>query len=151
MREIQRDIVAAMIFSKDGRLFQGTKHPKKGGVYLDCWHIPGGGIKEGEEKQEALIREIKEETGIDVSAYDLELIDDQGVGESEKTLSDGEKVLCKMKFYVYKVIIDDKEAGEIQVSLDDDLEKYKWSSLDELKILKLTPPSISLFKRLGYL
>lgn len=41
MREIERQIVSALIFSKDGKLFQGMKDPNKGGVYSDCWHIPG--------------------------------------------------------------------------------------------------------------
>jgi len=64
MRKIKRDSVSALIFTKDGKLFQGMKDPAKGGVYADCWHIPGGGIDEGEDKRTALIREIQEETGI---------------------------------------------------------------------------------------
>lgn len=43
------------------------KDVNKGGVYTDCWHIPGGGIEEGEDKNSALMREVKEETGIDIS------------------------------------------------------------------------------------
>jgi ADP-ribose pyrophosphatase YjhB (NUDIX family) len=54
LREIQRDIVSALIFAKDGKLFQGMKEPRKGGVYSDCWHIPGGGVEEDESKEEAL-------------------------------------------------------------------------------------------------
>ncbi len=121
----------------------------KGGVYLDCWHIPGGGIDEGEDQKAALIREISEETGIDISSYPIELVDDLGRGESVKTLKDtGEKVVCIMRFYVYKVNINNKNAKEIQISLDDDLVKYQWVTLSELKDLKLTPPSVELFKRL---
>lgn len=86
MRKIKRDIVAALIFSKDNKLFQGMKDPEHGGVYSDCWHIPGGGIDEGEDKEKALIREIKEETGIDISNYIIELIDDKGMGESIKKI-----------------------------------------------------------------
>ena len=152
MREITRDIVVAMIFSKDGKLFLGMKDPKGGGVYPDCWHIPGGGINQKEGDRAALIREIKEETGIDISVYKIELIDDKGKGEAEKTIKETrEKVLCKMNFRVYKVVIKDKVAEDIKVSLDDDLKTYAWVDIKELKKYKLTPSSKELFKVLGYI
>ena len=31
------------------------------------WEVPGGGVRAGEESKEAAMREVKEETGIDVS------------------------------------------------------------------------------------
>lgn len=152
MRTIQRNIVSALIFSKDGKLFQGKKDPKSGGVYIDCWHIPGGGIEEGEDKVQALIREVTEETGIDLSSYQIELTDDIGRGESIKKLKDpDEEVLCQMTFNVYKIVINDKNANEITISLNDDLAEYRWTVLNELSSLRLTPPSVSLFQRLGYL
>lgn len=151
MHKIQRDIVSALIFSKDNKLFQGMKDPQKGGVYLDCWHIPGGGVEEGEDKKKALIREVAEETGIDIAPYKIELMDDSGSGESFKTLKTGEQILCEMQFYVYKVVIDDKNADEIKVKLDDDLVISQWTEIDNLKKIKLTPPSVDLFKKLGYI
>ena len=152
MRTIKRNIVSALIFSRDGKLFQGMKDAARGGVYVDCWHIPGGGVDEGEDKIVALKREILEETGIDISSYRIELADDLGRGQSEKTLQDtGEKVLCDMVFNVYKVNIDDKDAAQIRIFLNDDLVKYAWIDVKDIANLKLTPPSIELFKRLGYL
>lgn len=152
MKTINREIVSAIIISKDGKIFQGMKDPNSGGVYLDCWHIPGGGVDEGETNEQALVREIKEETGIDITPYKIELIDDLGGGEHETFWEPlKEVVLCKMKFYVYKVEIADKLASEIKVSLDDDLVTSDWTSIEDLKDKKLTPPSISLFQRLGYI
>jgi len=151
MRTINREIVSALIFSKDGKLFQGMKDSIKGGVYSDCWHIPGGGVDEGESMLQALTREVKEEIGIDISDNKIEFIDDIGRGESEKILKNtGERVICKMKFNVYKIILDEN-SNDIKVTLDDDLVKYHWADLNNLKNIKLTPPSIELFKRLGYI
>lgn len=151
MKKIHRDIVAALIFSGDNKLFMGMKDPNGGGVYSDCWHIPGGGIDEGENKIQALIREIQEETGFNVSNYEVELVDDTGKGISTRKLKDtGEIAECEMSFYVYKVVINEKKAKDIQISLDDDLVKYEWVNLEDLDKYKLTPPSIELFKKLGF-
>src|SRR5260221_8833712 len=117
MRTIYRDIVSALIFSKEGKLLMGMKNPEKGGVYSDCWHIPGGGVDDGESKTDALKREILEEVGIDISGYKVSLVNDSGTGESEKVLKDsGEKVLCKMSFNDYKVEINiDSSAIKIKL------------------------------------
>lgn len=151
MRTVHRDIVSALIFSKDGKLLMGMKDPNDGGVYADCWHIPGGGIDEGESQTDALRREVLEEVGIDITNCKVTLADDQGRGETEKTLKDsGEKVLCKMKFNVYRVDVS-KAASEITIELSDDLVEVAWVELQNLKNYRLTPPSIKLFKRLGYM
>ena len=151
MRKITRDIVSALIFSKDKKLFMGMKDPQAGGVYSDCWHIPGGGVDKGENQNTALAREIKEEVGIDISSQEIKLIDDTGSGLSTRKLKDsGETVECKMNFYVYRVNLNDK-ASEVKISLDDDLVKYEWVEIKDLNKYKLTPPSIELFEKLGYL
>lgn len=149
MRIIHRNIVSALIFSKDNKLLMGMKDPASGGVYADCWHIPGGGVDEDETQEQALRREMLEEVGIDVANCKVSLADDQGSGETEKMLKDtGKKVLCKMKFYVYRVDVD-KNADDIKVDPSDDLVKLKWVDLAELGNYQLTPPSIKLFRRIG--
>ncbi|MDD4937858.1 MAG: NUDIX hydrolase [Candidatus Shapirobacteria bacterium] len=150
MRTINRVIVSALIFSKDSKLFMGQKDTNKGGVYSDCWHIPGGGVDEGETKETALIREIKEETGIDISSLEIKLVDNQGKGTSEKTLSTGEKVICEMEFNVYKIQLP-QNSKDVKIILSDDLVEYDWFDLSDLQNQKLTPPSINLFRKLGYM
>lgn len=151
MRIIHRTIVSALVFSQDGKLLMGMKDPKDGGVYADCWHIPGGGVDEGETKQQALRRELLEEVGLDIAECKVVLADDQGSGETEKILKDtGEKVLCRMQFNVYRVDVD-KNAVDIALKPSDDLVRLKWFERSNLNGYKLTPPSVALFKRLSYL
>ena len=127
------------------------RDPSHGGVWSDCWNIPGGGVEEGEGKEDAIRRETVEETGIDISAYPLELVDDVGSGVTEKTLRDsGERVIVDMKFIVYKVVLD-KDAVDVQLKLDNEFAEGRWSTIEEAKQLRLTPPTVELFKRLGYL
>jgi 8-oxo-dGTP pyrophosphatase MutT (NUDIX family) len=77
-----------------------------GSVYNDCWLIPGGGIDSNETKLQTLVREIKEESALDVSAYEPELVEDSAIGDSEKTLRDtGERVLVHMRFFTYRINI----------------------------------------------
>ncbi|MHC1716332.1 MAG: NUDIX hydrolase [Candidatus Dojkabacteria bacterium] len=146
MREINREIVSALICSSDGKLLMGKKNPDKGGVYSDCWHIPGGGIDDGEAMRDALRREIYEEVGIKITS--AKLVDNLGKGVSEKVQKDaGEKVMCRMKFNVFKVQLDSISKKTL-VTLNDDLVEFKWFKTDDLSNIKLTPPSIELFRRL---
>ena len=37
----------------------------------DIWMVPGGGIEDGESAAEAAVREVKEETGLDIEVGSL--------------------------------------------------------------------------------
>jgi 8-oxo-dGTP diphosphatase len=148
MRTIERTIVSALIFSKDGKLLMGMKDPNGGGVYADCWHIPGGGVEDGETLEQALRREILEEVGLDISKANVSLADDKGRGQTEKTLKDtNEKVLCNMAFNVFRVDVGE-DATAVVARPSDDLVKLEWVNLSNLNDYKLTPPWSALFKRL---
>jgi len=149
MRTIHRAIVSALLISKDGKLLMGMKDPASGGVYADAWHIPGGGINDGESKLAALRREVREETGIDITAAQVALADDTGSGQAVKTLESGETVLCDMTFNVFRVDLT-AQAADIALQPADDLVRLEWVELSKLGARKLTPPSANLFARLGW-
>ena len=56
--------VVAAIICKDEYIFATQRGY---GDYKDWWEFPGGKIEEGETPQDALVREIKEELGADIS------------------------------------------------------------------------------------
>lgn len=147
---LRRTIVAAIIISADNQMLFGKKSPLHGGVYLDKWHIPGGGVEEGETKEAALVRELKEETGLIVSETQLEKFDEIGEMLTLKKMKNGEQVPCQMKFFIYKVSLSET-AAHITTQAGDDFEALQWIPVKDLAQYPHTPPSISLFLRHGFL
>ncbi len=152
MRETQRTIVAALIFSKDGKLLMGQKDPTHGGVYPNAWHIPGGGVDENETFERALEREVKEETGIDISLCRVVPLNIVRNGSAERTLQETEeRVLCHMTFNYFEVYIDDKNADDIDIRLGDDLVEAKWFDRKELLAVEHVPGGKEFFEEMGYI
>lgn len=151
LRTIERDIVSAVIFSRDGKILQALQRPDGRGVYPGCWAIIGGGIENDEDERAALNREVLEETGLDISQYAAELVHMTNGEGIKKLKGTGEKVLCKMKFRTYKVLLHDRDAKDVEIVLDEEHSEYRWSEPSELKDLMLTPPSVELFTKLSYL
>ena len=60
----RRIIVSALISCGDDCLF--IKQDKAGGAYPGALHIPGGGLEDGEHPLDGVVREVKEETGVDM-------------------------------------------------------------------------------------
>lgn len=55
----------AIIFDKEGRILLSHR------LDLDIWNLPGGKVENGELPNEAVIRETKEETGLDIEVEKL--------------------------------------------------------------------------------
>ena len=62
------EVVAALIW-QDGRFFacQRPGHKARGGL----WEFVGGKVEKGETKEEALIRECREELGVEIRVQDV--------------------------------------------------------------------------------
>lgn len=129
----------------------GRKDPAKGGVWPDVWHIPGGGIDEGEALEQALAREVMEEVGLDISQATVKHLKHNFTGATEKTLKDtGERVLCHMLFNHFEVQLNEN-AEDVKLHLSDDLVAIRWFTLDELPNVKQIPGSLEWFEEMGYI
>lgn len=117
--------VGALIFNTRGKLFLMKSH-KWGGKYV----IPGGHIELGEQAIDALKREIKEETGLDI--FDIEFI---GIQEFIFDPAFWEKRHFVFLDYACKT---DSSA----VTLNSEGQEYGWFSIDELSGLPVEPYSL---------
>lgn len=62
-----RPCVGLMVLNTDGLIFAGQRLDNS----RDAWQMPQGGIDPGETPQEAALRELREETGIDAAMVDV--------------------------------------------------------------------------------
>lgn len=72
-KEMSHRISAGAIVEREERLL--LVHHKKAGHY-DFWVSPGGGVKGEESLHEAAIREVREETGLNISTSRLLYIEE---------------------------------------------------------------------------
>ncbi len=150
MRTIFREIVSGVILSSDNQILLGQKNPS-GGMYIGQWVVPGGGINEGETPLAAIQRELLEETHLRINTEHIELFDDTLSGAAEKILrTTQERVWCEMHFHIFKIVLPSLAAA-YAARPGDDLIECRWFPVTELSALPLPPPSLVLFKKLGYL
>jgi len=101
----------------------------------NVWEFPSGRIEYGEHPSETAKREVKEETGLDVTVEKL-----LAIGSTIRPDKEHEIVLCFLcKPKKGKVILGEKDHTE-----------YKWLTLDEIKKIKNLATSVqSILKELS--
>ena len=130
-------IVSAMI-EKDGSYLFGKK-PKDVGPYPNCWLIIGGkAYLEKETIEEAIKREVKEESNIEVSN-----LRPLHFGEDYRTRKG---VMSHLVFLVFHAKY---KSGEPKPG--DDIAKLKWVSEKDCPKLNIAPPTRKLFRFLGWI
>ena len=119
--------VAAAIIKKDNKIFI-TK--RSYGEFADMWEFPGGKLEEGESREEALKREIKEELELDIN--NLEYL--------TTVEYDYPNFHLTMHCFICEIC-----GGTLSLNVHNDV---KWVTLTELKNQKWIPADIEIVEKL---
>ncbi len=113
------DVVAAIITNREGNFLitQRNFNKSQGGL----WEFPGGKIEKNESRENAIIREIKEELNLDILV-------DKYIGEKVFNYPNKDINLIALKCSIL--------SGNIKLTEHED---YKWSSSNELKNYNFAP------------
>ncbi len=112
--------VGALIFNPEGKLLLVRTHK-----FHDKYVVPGGHIEVGEKMTDALIREAKEETGLDI--YDLEFIFFQEFIQDDSFWKN-------MHFIFFDFAC---KTDSTEVILNDEAQSFIWVTLEEALALPI--------------
>ena len=123
--KIRPRVRVAGILIEDGRILL-IEHPKHDKKY---WLVPGGGVDWGESASEALIREFKEETSLDIEVEKFLFI-------SETIAPDRQKHVINLYFKIKKV---ENSSNIMKLGEEKILTDLRFIPEDEIKNIKLYP------------
>ena len=126
---------AVIVRDKEVLLIKRAAPPKEG-----YYSIPGGLVEVGERVEDAVRREVYEETGLKIEIEKLIAVMDNIIKDEEGRV----KYHYILVDYLAKPI-----SGELRVSSD--ASDVKWVRFDRLKGIKLTETAKKLFRELGFL
>ena len=119
--------VGAIIKNKEGKYLLIDRLKKPFG-----FACPAGHIDEGEEPIDALIREVKEETGLDVKSYT-----EYDINYSRKDYSQVPQETCSRGINFHMWFIYDVIAEGDLIFKEDEVKSIDWYSVEEIKKLEL--------------
>jgi len=126
--KIIQPVVIGVIFSKDaGKFLLIHRFEKnlKDSAYNNCWNFPGGGVEFGESLENSVIRELKEELGINIVVNCLIPKAFSSVRESWHGILIC--YICTIKDHCYTI------------KLNEESDKFGWFTLKQIKKLPTLP------------
>lgn len=128
-------IVHTLIKINNGYLV--TKRSKEETTFPEYWDIPGGLAEYGEMPREAVIRETKEEVGLDIIPTKV-IHEDSNFDKKKNLIFIRLVYLCDLKSKINDIVLQEEEHSE-----------YRFiNSLKDLKKEKISPFLIEVFKNL---
>lgn len=118
--------VGATIFNQEGKMLLIKTHK-----WNHKYGLPGGKIEVGEASQQALFREIKEETNLDI--FDIEFVLAQDVIFSEE--------FYKPKHFIFLNYRCQTNNQPSEVVLNDEAQSYVWALPKEALAMDLNQPT----------
>lgn len=129
-----QDGAAAIIVNGQGQILLQSRADR------DKWGLPGGCQELGERFQDTIIREVKEETNLDVNEEDLELIDIVSGASRRNDYPNGDVVINNTVLYFIK-----NYSGELK--WDTESKEMKFFDLDNLPQNQNDPDLIEIYKK----
>lgn len=129
-----QDGAAAIIVNSEGQILLQSRADR------DKWGLPGGCQELGERFQDTVLREVKEETNLDVNEKDLELIDIVSGASRRNDYPNGDVVINNTALYCIR-----KYSGELK--WDSESKNMKFFDLDNLPENQNDPDLIEVYKR----
>jgi 8-oxo-dGTP pyrophosphatase MutT (NUDIX family) len=126
--------VGGVIPDERGRILLQSKNEEAG------WFIPGGAVEPGEHPEQALVREIQEETGLIVRPERVVLV--FGGADYRYVYPNGDQVEIFGALYQCAVI------GRSDVPLDPETKSLEYFSRDDMPDTRLPYPRDALFTHL---
>lgn len=123
--------VGAVVFKDDRVLLVKRSNPPAKGM----WAVPGGKIQAGETMQQALIRELKEETGLNIKVGEIIYVFDVIQRNDNARLN-----------YHYVIIDFLCELKDGQLKAGDDALEARWISKKELKQINVNEKTKMMLK-----
>ncbi len=124
MRKGKIQVVVVAAIRHNGKYLLTKRYNPRTKLTHNTWQLPGGGLEYNETVQEALLREIREETGLEVKIISPAIVCDS--------------IIDKWKWHgVIVSYVCRLATANSQIKLDKEATEYKWVTYDDALTMNL--------------